>query len=269
MVKICMDATGQLISSVGEETFAACLSNALKEIVPFDYTVVYGYLDSAQPVDLYDDFPRGKGKIFVEDYLEGPYLLDPFYLASTKPVDSGLYRLRDLAPDRFYQSEYFRSYYVQTGLAEEIGFCINLPDKAVVIVSLMRASKSFTAKEMRDLRRYIPVVIAACHKHWFDLASKFGVSHCNEQAGESSRRLDLAFEKFGKDLLTAREREVVEFTLKGHSAVAVGKILEIAPGTVRIHRRNIYSKLRIRSQGELFSGFTKTLLENSVEDSRA
>jgi DNA-binding CsgD family transcriptional regulator len=63
-------------------------------------------------------------------------------------------------------------------------------------------------------------------------------------------------------MLTPREREVVEFTLKGHSAAAVGRLLEISAGTVRIHRRNIYSKLRIRSQGELFSAFIATLLDD-------
>ena len=46
-------------------------------------------------------------------------------------------------------------------------------------------------------------------------------------------------------------------------AAAVGRILEISAGTVRIHRRNIYSKLRIRSQGELFSRFITTLLDSS------
>lgn len=262
MTTILMEATGHLISSIGEESFAAELSKTLQEIAPFDFTVVFGYLGSAQPLDLHDDFPRGKWKIFVKDYQAGPYLLDPFYLASTKPIESGLYRLRDLAPDRFYQSEYFRNYYVQTGLAEEIAFYINLPNQAVVIVSLMRSSKSFTVKEMRDLGNYLPVVRAACHKNWFDLASKFGNSNNKEQANVNKRSLELAFQKFAKGLLTAREREVVEFTLKGHSAVAVGRILEISPGTVRIHRRNIYSKLRIRSQGELFSGFIKTLLDS-------
>lgn len=144
---------------------------------------------------------------------------------------------------------------------------IDLPDAAVVIVSLMRTEKSFSAKEFRDLERYRPVVLAACHKNWFELASEFGVSGSNERTGGRDRSLELALQKFGKDLLTTREREVVEFTLKGHSAVAVGSILEISPGTVRIHRRNIYSKLRIRSQGELFSGFIKTLLETPPESS--
>lgn len=256
-------ATGELISAIGTDRFAANLSNALKGIAAFDYTVVFGYLGSARPLDLYDDFPRGKRRIFVEDYQEGPYLLDPFYLASTTPVESGLYRLRDLAPDRFYQGEYFRSYYVQTGLAEEIGYFINLPGKAVAVVSLMRAEKAFSAKEIRDLRQYWPVVEAACRKNWHDLASEFGEPGGKARGSGLHRSLELAFQTFGKGVLTPREREVVEFTLKGHSADAVGRILEISPGTVRIHRRNIYSKLHIRSQGELFSEFINTLLENS------
>ena len=60
--------------------------------------------------------------------------------------------------------------------------------------------------------------------------------------------------------LTPRERQEVEFTLKGHSADAVGRILEISQGTVRIHRRNVYSKLQIRSQGELLSKFIDALV---------
>ena len=255
-----IDATGDLISAIGTDAFAETLSNALKEIAPFDYTVMFGYLGSAQPRDLYDDFPRSKRKVFVEDYQEGPYLLDPFYLASAIPVESGLYRLRDLAPDRFYQGEYYRNYYMQTGLAEEIGFFICLPDQAVIVVSMMRAEKAFSAKEIRELRQYWPVINAACSQHWRGLAADFGLPGGNSKTNGLHKSLELAFQNFGKGVLTPREREVVEYTLKGHSAEAVGKILEISPGTVRIHRRNIYAKLHIRSQGELFSEFIDTLL---------
>lgn len=258
-------ATGALISAIGTETFAAELSNVLRGIAAFDYTVVFGYLGSAPPLDLYDDFPRGKRKIFVEDYQEGPYLLDPFFLASTTPVESGLYRLRELAPDRFYQGEYFRNYYVQTGLAEEIGYFIQLPGEAMVVVSLMRAEKAFSAKEIRELKQYWPVVDAACRKHWHDLDASFRPTDGRTAGNGMYKSLEVAFQTFGKGVLTPREREVVEFTLKGHSAEAIGRILEISPGTVRIHRRNVYGKLQIRSQGELFSEFINTLLENPAE----
>jgi DNA-binding CsgD family transcriptional regulator len=107
------------------------------------------------------------------------------------------------------------------------------------------------------------VVNAACAKNWHDVASEFGAPGGKAKGSGLHKSLELAFQTFGKGVLTPREREVVEFTLKGHSADAVGRILEISPGTVRIHRRNIYSKLQIRSQGELFYDFINTLLENS------
>jgi DNA-binding CsgD family transcriptional regulator len=43
--------------------------------------------------------------------------------------------------------------------------------------------------------------------------------------------------------------------LEGHSSDAIARSLGISVGTVRIHRRNIYGKLQISSQQELFSIF--------------
>ena len=67
--------------------------------------------------------------------------------------------------------------------------------------------------------------------------------------------IERAFQNVGRNLLTLREREIVEFALKGYSAEATGQALGISPGTVRIHKRNIYSKLNIKSQSELFARF--------------
>jgi len=92
------------------------------------------------------------------------------------------------------------------------------------------------------------------------LSAQFGTADSAIENSRLHRSVELAFLNFGEGILTPRERQVVEFTLKGHSAEAAGKILEISPGTVRIHRRNVYSKLRIRSQGELFSKFIDALV---------
>lgn len=255
-----IEATGDVIDAIGTDRFASQLSAALQSIAPFDYTVVFGYRGAARPLDLYDDFPRGKRKIFVEDYQAGPYLLDPFYLACQNEITPDLYRIRDLAPDRFFQGEYFRSYYARTGLAEEISYLISLPGSVMVVVSLMRAEKSFSAKEFRQLREFWPVVRAVCTRHWCEVANQFGDMSDVASGGNMHQSVELAFSSIGEGILTPRERQVVEFTLKGHSADAVGRILNISPGTVRIHRRNVYSKLRIRSQGELFSKFIDALV---------
>lgn len=253
-----MPLIGNAISAIGTDDLPGSLTAVLHAVAPYTYTVVFGYLGTARPLDLFDNFPAGKRKIFVTDYQDGPYLLDPFFLAASRPVAAGLYRIRDLAPDRFYQGEYFRNYYVQTGLAEEIAFFAPLRDGATVVLSLMRADKTFSARDLRELDELRPVIEACIQRHWADLADRFAVTTPLKDPQQHSQ-IKLSFQSFGQGVLTAREREIVEYTLKGHSAEATGRILGIAPGTVRIHRRNIYAKLKISSQGELFSHFIQCL----------
>ena len=92
-----------------------------------------------------------------------------FSTRSTTPRSrrqEGFWRMRELAPDRFYASEYYRSYYSQTGLAEEVGFFVPLPGKDALVLSLMRlrASGPFGTADARLLRDMAPAVIgfASC-----------------------------------------------------------------------------------------------------------
>lgn len=249
---------GKAIRALGTPDFPGTLTSLLRTAAPYTYTVIFGYRGAAQPIDLYDDFPQAKRQVFVTDYQVGPYLLDPFFLAATKPVPPGLYRMRDLAPDRFYQGEYFRNYYVRTGLAEEIGYFVDVPGEAIVVLSLMREEKPFGAHEIRRLESLKPIVEACLRRHWSGLAARFADAPERKERPDGSQ-VERSFQTFGTGLLTPREREIVEHTLKGHSAEAIGRLLGISPGTVRIHRRNIYAKLRIGSQGELFMAFIRTL----------
>jgi DNA-binding CsgD family transcriptional regulator len=233
----------------------------LRQVADFDYSVMFAYSGDARPIDLFDNFPSSKRRTFVTMYQEGPYLLDPFFLACQKKVPSDLYRLRNLVPDRFYQSEYFRSYYVRTGLSEEIGYFLHLPGGVMVVVSLMRADRSptFGGREFSALREVHPILVAATTRHWHDLYLQFSPAASPEGQSSTQRNIESAFRNFGRTGLSPREREVVEYVLKGHSSEAIGKVLGIATGTVRIHRKNIYSKLGINSQGELFSQFINAL----------
>ena len=58
---------------------------------------------------------------------------------------------------------------------------------------------------------------------------------------------------FGESVLTERERQVSQLLLRGHSSKSIARQLDIAPGTVMVHKRNLFSKLGISSQYELFS----------------
>ncbi|WGV15962.1 helix-turn-helix transcriptional regulator [Fuscovulum ytuae] len=250
---------GAVVGVLETSDLPSVLTAFLRQTVPYSYTVIFGYRGTARPIDLHDDFPMAKRKIFVTDYQAGPYLLDPFYLASLRGVEPGLYRLRDLAPDRFYQGEYYRSYYAQTGLAEEIAYFVDLPEQSTLVLSLMRTERPFSQREFKALEAVFPFVASVVRRQWKTLCHQFGKG--GEVSGMPRPQRDIVDDlgSFGAGVLTAREREVAAFTLKGHSAESTGQILGISPGTVRIHRRNIYAKLRINSQGELFSRFLRTL----------
>jgi DNA-binding CsgD family transcriptional regulator len=248
----------EAIQALETPRFAPSLARALRRVASFDYTVIFAYRGDERPLDLHDDFGPDKRGIFVTVYQAGPYLLDPFYHAARGGIDAGLYRLRDLAPDRFYQSEYYRSYYVQTGLAEEIGFFFSPGAGVTVAMSLMRAghSAAFSEREMTRLKAVAPVVIALAERHWRGLKQRFAIEPVAAPADDALRE---AFNAFGRHRLTQREYEVVTLVLRGHSSEAIGDALGIAAGTVKIHRKNIYAKLGIGSQAELFSMFVNSL----------
>jgi len=252
---------GRLIGALGHSHMPDTLAALLRHVAATDFIVIFGYRGFSRPLALFDDFPPDRNDLHVADYIEGPYLLDPFFLASLAPARTGFWRMSEVAPDRFFQSEYFDSYYKQTGLAEEIAFLVEIGDGTVVVVSLMRLEKRFSAVDVRKLAALWPIVESACKHQWSDL------SHTAEVRGRDA--MLAACRQLGDGALTGREGEVAALTLQGHSAAAIGRTLGISAGTARIHRQNIYAKLRIGSQAELFSAFRAVLFPLEAGGSRS
>ena len=252
------DQLAQVIAAEDTARFPAALVGALRHVVPFDYSVMFAYRGQERPLSPYDTFTPEQRIIFVTDYQKGPYLLDPFYQVYAERKEPGLFLLREIAPDRFYHSEYYRSYYCLSGLAEKIGFMVSLPHDMMLVISLMRAGTSapFSDGDMNKLRRMQLIVHATAARHSRNLG------HLQSREGETgtaSPQLNLqvinAFENFGDGVLTPREREIVRMVLSGHSSNSIGRQFNITTGSVKINRKNIYAKLGISSQSELFSLF--------------
>ncbi|HEX8541179.1 MAG TPA: helix-turn-helix transcriptional regulator [Pseudomonas sp.] len=232
------------------------LSQWLKQICPVDHFVLFVYQGNHRPLALFDTFTPDKRKIYVDDYQCGPYLLDPFYLACTRRQPPGLWRLRQFAPDHFYLSEYYLAYYQQTGLAEEVAFFVDLGDDTTAVLSLMRATSScaFSRDELQLMDCAQPIVEQIIGEAW----SQF---HADKPrpAQDLDFKIHAAFDHFGAHILTGREQEIVRLLLRGHSSASVAEQLSISPGTVKIHRKNIYAKLGICSQSELLGLFIREL----------
>lgn len=251
------------IDAIGMESFPTALVDALRSLVEFDYSVVFAYYQNERPLCLFHTFSQKRRLVFVDDYLKGPYLLDPFFKACSRQIEPGLYRLSDVAPDRFYQSEYYRSYYIQTGLSEEVCFILYPANGVAVAISLMRSGEStrFSPREMRLLRSATPVVISLTQSHWRDVPERFDLRASVNQQRKIRSQTENTVSALFSGRISPRETQVVAQVLEGHSSDSIAKNLGISVGTVRIHRRNIYAKLRISSQQELFSMFFKKITD--------
>ncbi len=256
-----VELLGKSIDAIGDESFPLALVDALKSLVDFDFSVAFGFFQSEKPICLFHTFSPKKRVVFVDEYLKGSYLLDPFFKACERKVDTSLYRIGDIAPDRFYQSEYYHSYYIQTGLSEEIGYTIYLPQGVAMVISLMRSDDSvrFSAREFRILQSVTPIVASLARRHWQHVPEKFDLLTSKYALYDERSLIESRVSTLFSKRITPRETQVVAQVLEGHSSDSIAKNLGISVGTVRIHRRNVYAKLQISSQQELFSIFFKSI----------
>lgn len=256
----------QLIRAIHTDQFPSILWKVCSNAVQFDGTVTYAYNGDTPPIELY----RNESSDQLDDYQSKAFLLDPFFHACKSGIEPGVHHLKALAPDHFFRSEYYRTYYSKTKIIDEIGIFIPLSDEhaneTTIIVSLSRleGSARFGKKEIESLMHIEPVISAAIIHHWRN-PKIFELTNPPAKGSYDALpvRVQGATNKLGKPSLTKRESEVVSLILRGYSSVSISAMLNISVSTVKVHRKNIYAKLHISSQAELFSMFLPLLVNPS------
>lgn len=86
--------------------------------------------------------------------------MDPYYQMAMQPIEASYHRLRDIAPDRFYSSEYYRQYYKETNLQDEVGMLVKQSDGSISAISISRDEKQrvYSRAELNDWRAISPVL---------------------------------------------------------------------------------------------------------------
>jgi len=166
-------------------------------------------------------------------------------------AEDGFYHIDEIAPDAFRNSEYFDVYYGRKEVEDE-GMFLCRPNPGVALVVMVERHRNrarFLAEDLARLRELHPVVASLVERH-LRLVGQGGVLAPEERAGGVAFR-QMA-ERFGADVLSARERDVAMLILRGHSSKSAARLLEISPETERVHRRRLYAKLGIGSHSELF-----------------
>ena len=243
--------------------------NTLRDCVLVTSLAVIEYSLDAMPkvlVNISEDDPVGNR---ISAYVKGAYLLDPFFRASLRGEVEGCYSIEDLSNQDSGEREYFESFFSVYGLGDEINIFHQLGGCVSLAVSLGREAGAPKFSESDY------AVLQDCHPFLSQLAVQLHQGMAGE-SGSSDRLLQAHFhngvktaiERLGSSVLTAREKTVFDFLLRGYSVKSTADRLNIREGTVRMHRYNIYVKLDVSSQTELFALIMESLKTIQLPDNR-
>ena len=230
----------------------AATIDALRCLAPDSVGYIWVYRPGRVPVVVYADAAESTPVQLVREYQLGTYSVDPVFRAARAGF-TGCATLCDLMPEDFERSDYWSRHYVSTDVIDQLVHFVTTADGCSVQIALIRNADfgRFSELEVANQQAVFPALAAAVRE--FDPFSP------PDEDSDSAISIESSLSRFGADLLSAREREVVLLLLQGHSAESTGHQLGLSPETIRLYRRNAYAKLGLRSQGELFHRFLEFL----------
>ncbi|UTA46982.1 helix-turn-helix transcriptional regulator [Simiduia sp. 21SJ11W-1] len=236
------------VACLGSPDFYAALVDALSATLPVDYPQVWRYTDSEpEPCVLFHRLSGAQRKQQVDDYQAGLYRKDPFYqLTHNGDMEAGFSHWRAAVEDAG------RGPHDGMDVCDEVVFVAHIDDHTHIHLCLMRARQAppFSAAELALLNACSPMVTQLISQH----VKVFEQPKPGVEAGVRQ-----AVALFGRSLLTAREQDVLGLMLSGYSTRFAADKLGISTETLRRHRKNIYQKLDVSSQTEVFSLFINSL----------
>lgn len=248
-------AMGSVLDALDQNDFWLRLTRLLAHYVRFDSWVALRFGEHERPLVL-AEIPLDDGlpdPLFV-DYLNGLYLLDPFFIAARESRREGLIHLDDVAPDRFKSTAYYQRYFRLNIVEDEIQFNCLVDHDATLCLSL-GSHQRFTPAELALLNVLGQWLIPLLRQRWRHELRRL----TKESEVPAAQALDAIDFRFSAAALSARELEIGRLMLSGFSSKGIAQRLGISAETVKVHRKHLYSKLNINSQHELFSLFMKNI----------
>lgn len=256
-----------VISSLQKDKFEYSLVSWINGHLPIDNLTILVSERQRQPKYLFAHSVEKRVHAHFENlYCTGAYLLDPFFSLDKSGSPEGLYRLKDIAPDQFYRSDYYLTYYKDTTIIDEMVYLLRYSEHISIHVCLGRDSMSgqkFSMRDYREALRLTPVLSALVSQHWSRLLNKKPADA--DQETDAIARLWNDLEKSYGIVLTARQCQTALLILQGHSSAAIAKILGISHQTVKVFRKQVYVRCSISSQTELFSLMMPILLRSGFQ----
>ncbi|MEM9845614.1 MAG: helix-turn-helix transcriptional regulator, partial [Pseudomonadota bacterium] len=235
-----------LVEMADGPLFCQTLAAFLQDQSGYDSALMTLLFREAAPARVYDNLDAAIGTDLIDAYLGGAYLLDPFYALFQERNADVVAPLEDHAPDDFKRSDYYRTFYRDTGLLDECGVLINLSPESALLISLGSRTSVFEPDQgmFERLGALLPLIAVLSRRKW-----PAPTPERNTSAPQIGRHIERAVDAFGRSVLSTREAQTLQLILRGHSSKSIARILGNSPETVRAHRKRVYAKLGVTSQG--------------------
>jgi DNA-binding CsgD family transcriptional regulator len=253
------------ISSKGSPAFFSDLSEFLRSILKFENIIVLVYNAESTPTPAFTNtLGTDVFALLKSQYLSAAYLLDPVYQFHLQHGKPGIYWLSEMAPDNFLRSKYYDWYYGRIGILDEITIFYPVNETTTVSISMgtdTATGRKFITKDVNTLKEFEPVIQALIQADW-DVRKYVSKKNTEVKSLVTSMQSIVTLRQGVK--LSKRQAEVAILILRGHSSLSISLELGISPQTVKVFRRQLYSKCNISSQSELFHMMLPLLHEISI-----
>lgn len=242
----------QAIRAVGTADFPACFVQVCAGLAQADAAHFSAFFTNARPAEIYSTRTSPKTIEALSLYLDVGFVLDPFYQLFLNCASDRVDSLSSIAPDDFRRSEYYAKFFNPLDLADECGLMLPIGETSALFLSM--GVRKVRKMRLDALRSALPVLSAIARRHWTVLTpDQF------DGTGRLAAQLEEAFDSFGASCLSPREGEIARMILQGYSTKAIAIAFDNSPETIKVHRKRIYGKLNVSTQGELLSLFLNAL----------
>jgi DNA-binding CsgD family transcriptional regulator len=246
-------ALAKMTTAIGSADWFDAVLDLLGTVSAIDSGGAMVFHRNQRPRRIVHRFNPLERKLPEDAFLSGPYALDPNYQLFLQDCPTGIYWLRDIAPDDFYETEYYRVFYSQIGLSDSIDLLWRINADTALNIFIERSIRNarFQAEDLIAIQALAPLIFATAAKHHELTAAASG----RDADKLTHRKVQSTIKNFASSILTQRERQVLFYMISGYSSALTAQRLKTTEGTIKIHRKNIHRKLDIGSQAELFSLF--------------
>lgn len=237
-----------LIGALGQDHFETTLASSLRQLTGADHCLLISWQeDSHHPLTLFS-----RGDIYQPLARECRNLYDEHYFRRDSNLDwlrhqavSGLPKVRYQQAQELADGEYRHQLLERCGIREKLAFLYQNRGQALCL-NLYRLESPDSRPLESDALQQQGCVLAALLERHISLARQNRMTF--DLTWVRARLTSALGER-----LTVRELDVGSRIVLGYRSEAIALDLGVSTNTVLTHRRNLYDKLGISTQNQLFA----------------